>query len=105
VLGYGPRLKRLWERARPSKYSLHDLARDRGSPARQQRRGPSPLPQSAGRRIPSVTTQAGVLAFCALCPALSIRSWTLAGKGRRWPSPRWWAQHPLPVFGKGVLGG
>jgi len=42
-----PRLKRLWERALPSKYSPHDLARDRGRPARHKRRGQSPLPQSA----------------------------------------------------------
>src|SRR5579859_2501099 len=46
VLGHGLRLKRLWERARPSKYSPHDLARDRGPPARPELRGQSPLPQS-----------------------------------------------------------
>jgi len=36
----------LWERALPSKYSPHDLARDRDSPARQQHRGQRPLPQT-----------------------------------------------------------
>src|SRR5579859_652457 len=45
VLRPCPRLKRLWERAPPAQYSLHDQARDRDPPARQALRGQSPLPQ------------------------------------------------------------
>jgi len=74
VLGYGPRLKRLWERALPSKLWPRGWVLIPRLVVQRVFRGQSPLPQSAGRRIPSVTTQAGVLAFCALCPALSVRS-------------------------------
>jgi len=73
VLGYGPRLKRLWERALPSKYSPHDLARHAAHPRGQSFEGRALSHSPYDGASTPATTQASVLVFYAACQPRSVR--------------------------------